>query len=544
MDLRPYQSEVIDGLTTEAANGSRRLLLVAPCGSGKTVIASKIISHATGNDQHVLFLAHKRELVHQTVSKLESFGVKCGIVMSGEPWDPTTLVNVASIQTLHSWVVRRKRANAPKADLVVIDEAHHLNSSKTWQDIVNMYPEAIVLGMTATPVNRRGKGLGYFFDAMTECPNIPALIEMGYLVKPRYYAPSIPDLKGLKVIAGDYSEKELEPRMDVPRLIGDICENWAKNCPDRQTLVFATGIKHSVHIVESFKALGVSAAHVDGGTPGEERDRIVREFGNGNIRVLSNCNVFTEGTDIPSASCLIFARPTKSLLLYLQVAGRIMRTFPGKNDAIILDHSGNVYEHGPVNQEWIWKLDYAKGDVSKSMKAAKKVKKEITCGNCKAVYYGKLECPECHWKPTIKGKDVATYAGYLQALDEIDRPKENEEVWYRQLLGYAIAYGKKPGLAYFKFLDKFGHKPPWAWRNLEPMEPGTEVKSWIRSQNIRFAKSRRNPANNDVASGPYNSSKSPTNAPGSTQVPQKQGSVNMAVFGKPDDLMLGEDHFI
>src|SRR3990167_6241311 len=122
MELRQYQVDAIDDLTTSAAGGKRRLLLVAPTGSGKTCISSQIIKNATSNGHRVLFLAHRRELVNQCEAKLESFGVKCGIVLSGEPWDPTHLVNVASIQTLHSWVIRRKRANPPKADLVVIDE--------------------------------------------------------------------------------------------------------------------------------------------------------------------------------------------------------------------------------------------------------------------------------------------------------------------------------------------------------------------------------------------------------------------------------------
>src|SRR3990167_3637293 len=347
MELRQYQVDAIDDLTTSAAGGKRRLLLVAPTGSGKTCISSQIIKNATSNGHRVLFLAHRRELVNQCEAKLESFGVKCGIVLSGEPWDPTHLVNVASIQTLHSWVVRRKRASAPKADLVVIDEAHHFSSSKTWQEVLDSYPEAIILGMTATPINRQGKGMGHYFDEMIKCPSIAELREQGHLVPVRYFAPSIIDLKGLKTVAGDYVESELEKRLNIPKLVGDICTNWARYGQNRQTLVFASGVKHSINIANAFRSLGVNASHVDGGTPKEERDIIVNNFTEEKIKVLCNCAVFTEGTDIPSASCLVFARPTKSLLLYLQVGGRVLRPFPGKTNSIILDHAGVVYEHGP-----------------------------------------------------------------------------------------------------------------------------------------------------------------------------------------------------
>jgi len=501
IELRNYQVDAIDDLTTAAANGKRRLLLVAPTGSGKTCISSQIIKSATSNGHRVLFLAHRRELVTQCESKLESFGVKYGIVLSGEPWDQTHLVNVASIQTLHSWVIRRKRANPPKADLVVIDEAHHYNSSKTWQEVLEAYPESIILGMTATPINRRGKGMGHFFDEMIQCPSISELREQGHLVRARYFGPSISDLNnlknamnGLKVVAGDYVESELDKRLNTPKLIGDICTNWARYGQNRQTLVFASGVKHSINIAQAFNALGVKAAHVDGGTPKEERDIIVKDFTEEKIKVLCNCAVFTEGTDIPSASCLVFARPTKSLLLYLQVGGRVLRTFPGKENAIFLDHAGVLFQHGELEQKWEWKLNYGEGDVKSATEKKIKLKKEIVCKNCQCIYFGKLECPECHWKPTVKGREVKTLEAYLQALDEIEYPVIDKQSWYLQLMCNALKKGKKRGLAYYQFIEKFGHKPRFEWRIMEPVEPSLEVLAWIRHRNIKWALSKRNAA--------------------------------------------------
>lgn len=495
IQCRDYQLQAIDDLTMAAAAGKRRLLLQAACGSGKTVIASKIINHAVSNGKKVLFLAHRREIVNQTVDKLESFGVHAGVIMAGDGWDKSQLVQVASISTLHSWCIRRKNESLPKADLIVCDESHHLSSSGSWKDLVNCYPDSLLLGMTATPCNRRGKGMGHFFDAMIRCPSIRELTEQGYLVPARYYAPSIPDLRGIKVQAGDYVEKQLEERLDKPKLVGDVVENWARICPDRKTMCFASGIKHSKHLVEVFNSIGVKAAHVDGTTPPEERAAAVNGFSSGDIRVLSNCSVFTEGTDIPAASSLIFARPTKSLLLYLQVAGRVLRPFPEKKDCLVLDHGGVVYEHGPIDQDWDWQLDYGDGDIRTKMLGTHKPPKEITCLNCKCVYWKKLCCPECGWKPTVQGKDVQTYPGYLHALDEIEQEKNkvDEKSWYLQMRGYCRSKGKKDGLAFYIFQDKFSRKPPWGWRDLEPIEPGYEVLSYIRSRNIRWAKSRYNP---------------------------------------------------
>lgn len=490
----PFQMEAIDGLTAEAANGARRVMLQSATGSGKTIIASRVMSHATGNGNRVLFLAHRRELVFQCSRKLDSFGVPHGVLISGEPYDPTRRVTVASIQTLHARAVRRRLESFPKADLVIVDEAHHTNSSKTWQDILAAYPEAFILGMTATPINRRGKGLGHHYDAMVCGPSIPWLIEHGYLVPTRYFVPSQVDLKGLRVVAGDYVEDELEERMDKPKLIGDIVENWAKFGEGRQTLVFASGVKHSLHLMDAFKTAGVPAAHIDGETPAMERDQILAKFEKGEVRVLCNCAVFTEGTDLPMASCLVFARPTKSLLLYLQVAGRVVRSFPGKKDAIILDHAGVVYEHGPVAQEWEWKLDYGSSDVREETKRKKPTPKGITCGNCNAAYWGRLDCPECGWKPSIKGREIRTYDGYLQALDEIENPPPaDEKTFYLMLLGYCQEKGKKPGLAFFKFQDRFSRKPEWAWKDLPPLEPNAEVRAWLRKENAKFFWAQKNP---------------------------------------------------
>ena len=497
MILRDYQLRAIDDVTTAAAQGHRRIILVAPTGSGKTCIASRIISSAVANGNRVLFLAPTRELVAQTSDKLTEICVPHGIMMSGEPYDPLHPVVVSSLPSQYAWCVRRRKENHPKADLVIFDEAHSLFSATTWQKVADAYPQAFILGMTATPINRAGRGMQHAFDAMVQAPTIQSLTDLGHLVKVRYFVPSIPDLANIKVQAGDYSEKQLETRMDQPKLIGDIIENWSRIAPTKKTLVFASGVKHSIHLVESFKAIGIKAAHVDGNTPKEERDETTKAFREGDLQVLSNCAVYRLGADFPRAECLVFARPTKSVLLYLQVSGRVLRPSPGKSSCILIDHAGVYAEHGPVAQDWDWKLDYGTAKTVKGAMAARKKKKpvDITCAKCKVVFTGVIVCPLCGERITLKGKHVETWPAYLQELAAADAPKvltlKEMRRWYLMMLHYRRSRGKSDGAAYVWYLAKFGIKPPWRWKDETPIEPSIEVLGYIKSRQIAYAHSRK-----------------------------------------------------
>lgn len=508
MQLRPYQTDAIDDLTTEAAGGKKRLLLVCPTGGGKTLIAGKIIQTAVSNGYSVLFLAHRRELIFQCAEKLKLYGINCGLILAQEPLEPYKKVQVASIQSYLVKVFRKRHFDKPVADLVVFDEAHHLLSSSTWMRILEEYKDSIVLGMTATPINRKGQGMGHCFDTIVSCPPIKQLTRDGYLVPVRYFAPSIPDLNGVKVQAGDYVESQLESRMDTPKLIGDICENWARICPDRKTIIFASGVKHSIHIAETFNQGGVKAEHIDGSTDKEQRDNIIERFKSGEVRVLVNCQVLTEGFDCPDASCLVFARPTKSLMLYIQVAGRVLRSAPGKADCIIIDHSGVVYEHGPVDQDFEWKMEYEKGSIEDDRVKIKveRKKRQITCDQCKMIYEGRLECPGCGWKPTVRGKPVNTYEAYLQEIDGSTLPQVDKKMWWKAFRGHSQKMGYKPGWAWVKFKEKFGHSPKREWDYEAGIVPPLEVVSWIKYTQIKWAK-RRDKDKAVPAQAPFSSPK-------------------------------------
>jgi DNA repair protein RadD len=229
--------------------------------------------------------------------------------------------------------------------------------AETYRKIIDAYPDAILLGLTATPCRGDGRGLGGIFEVIIECPQVADLIEQKYLVKTRTYAPVNPDLKGVRTVAGDYNESQLADRMDRPKLIGDIVTHWHKFGERRKTVAFAVNVAHSVHLRDEFIKSGVRAEHIDGSTPKPERDATLERLASGDIELVSNCMVLTEGWDMPEVACCILARPTRKMGLFRQMIGRILRPAPGKVDAIVLDHSGAVFRHGFVEDPVEWTLD-------------------------------------------------------------------------------------------------------------------------------------------------------------------------------------------
>jgi DNA repair protein RadD len=339
--LRPYQRDIIDQVWK-----LDRPLIPLPTGAGKTVIAAAIIREAIEErGLYVLFLVHRRELVLQASRKLLDLEVEHAILMGAESskFNGGEHCVVASVQTLYARAFRRHRIDRPRADIIFFDEAHHCRA-RTYQEIRNAYPHAKIIGLTATPARGDGGGLGGdLFSDLVTVPSYTELIEQGYLVPCVIYAPVTPDLKGVRTLdTGDYSPSDLEERMNTAKLVGGIVEHYFKLGENRQTLVFTAGVRHSRHLCDEFRLAGVNAAHVDAKTPLEDRKQILADFRSGAVKILTNCMIFTEGFDEPSASCLILARPTKLLTMYRQMAGRVLRPYPGKTDARILDHSGAV----------------------------------------------------------------------------------------------------------------------------------------------------------------------------------------------------------
>jgi DNA repair protein RadD len=491
--LRGYQLDVVRRVESEIVAGRRRLCLVAPTGSGKTVIAAALIAKATNRDEHIMFIAHRRELIEQSSRKLHDAGVHHGIIQTGFPPRLGERVQIASIQTLHARAMRARKIELPPASLLIIDECHHVRAD-SYMTLVKAYPKAIVLGLTATPCRSDGRGLGNVFQALVECPSVTELTAAGHLVPSRIYAPVRPDLKGVRVERGDYVESQLAERMNTESLVGDIVSHWHRLGQGRRTVVFTVNVAHSVHVRDEFRRSGVLAEHLDGTTPLEERKRILAGLAAGTVDVVCNCAVLTEGWDRPEASCLVLARPTKSLGLFRQMVGRVLRPAPGKTDALILDHSGAVFVHGFPDDEISWVLHEdrrAENTVHSARGQHGHVPALTTCPECSAVRFEGRPCPACNWHVVKKPKPVEVADGELGEVSRdrsIRVPQIDRLAFHRQLAWIARERGYKPGWITHKYREKFGDWP--RMRSVEPMAPDAATRAWVRSRQIAFAKSR------------------------------------------------------
>ena len=446
-DLRPYQQAAVDGVRDSFRAGRRRPLLVAPTGSGKTVIFSYVTASAAAKGNRTLILVHRAELLEQCHRSLESMDVPHGLIASGLTPDRSQLTQIASVQTL----VRRFDRVLPP-DLIVIDEAHHATAG-AWASVLAQYPNARVLGVTATPQRLDGKGLGQVFDDLIRGPEVTKLIEEGYLCKPVYYAPKTVDLTGVHMVAGDYNRAEVAERMDRPTITGDAVIHYRKYAEGQPCIVFCTGIKHAEHVAQAFNASGYRFKVIDGTLAKEERARRVLDLSSGALQGLVSVDIVSEGFDLPCVSTAILRRPTASLSLHLQQIGRVLRPSPGKQRAVILDHVGNCRRHGLAEELRDWSLD----GIRKRAKRGPQddVASTRQCPQCFAVHTPSPNCPQCLHVYEIKDRIPDVVDGELEELKarEAIRGRKREQ-GTAQTLEDLIRVGKARGM-----------KNPYGWAN-------------------------------------------------------------------------------
>jgi DNA repair protein RadD len=467
--LRDYQLEAIDRLRDSRRNGNLSIILCLPTGAGKTVCIAEVIRSADAKGLKVLFLAHRQELVRQCSEKLRSFGVSHGILMAGEP-QTYSRVQVGSKDTLHARAVRSKRMELPPADIVIADECHR-SLGKSWMALLGHYKDSgsTVIGLTATPVRGDGRGLGQFYQDLVVGASYQTLTSQGFLVPTRVFAPYKPNLKGVSITNGDYNQTELGGRMDKAVLIGDIHENWERVASDRPTILFASTVAHSLHCCEVFRKNGIAALHVDAKSPDTYRKEVFQRFLSGDIQVITNVGLFIEGIDLPLASCCILARPTRSLIVYKQSCGRVMRPHPGKTDAIILDHAGAIYQHGFPDGEVEWDINPEMNirEALERQKKEGKVKEAIVCPKCKCAFSGTITCPSCGSElPERKGKKKKHEEGDLAEIGKdgvyVDPKAAQRRKDWDSCLGVAANRNGTFGMAKLLFNQKTGEWPPEA----------------------------------------------------------------------------------
>jgi superfamily II DNA or RNA helicase len=477
--LWEHQTRAIGLLWQAMAEGRRRPMLMMPTGSGKTDTALEIVKRALAKNRRVVFTVPAIELIDQTVERFGAGGISdIGVIQAQHPLtNPEMPVQIASVQTL----TRRK---LPDTDLVIVDEAHRAHKIIfQWMRQEERLP---FIGLSATPWTR---GLGKHFDTLIVGATTRQLIRDGFLSDFRVYAPSHPDLTGVRTVAGDYAEGDLAEVMDKPKLTADVVSTWLKLGENRPTLCFAVNRGHARSLERDFARAGVACAYVDGNTDREERKRVQRGFEAGDIRVVVNVGVLTTGVDW-DVRCLILARPTKSEMLYVQIIGRGLRRALGKQDCLILDHSDTTLNLGFVTDIHHDRLDDGKERKASSAGARPEwpAPKPKECPSCLYVKpAGVHKCPSCGFAPQ-RIHEVETRNGELAHLAgrQAKPDMETKKKWYSMLLWYQDDRKKAHGWAAHRYRDKFG-----VWPNgihVTPTKPDIEVGNWIRAKAIAWAK--------------------------------------------------------
>lgn len=463
---RDYQIEGIDEARRILAAGVKALLLVLATGGGKTVIAALVALGAVLKGKRVLFIGPRREIIAQAYWKLVEAGIPekdMGVIMADgviphvvtrQPYNARRVgapVQVASLQTLSN---RR----LPPADVVFVDEAHHA-TSPTWLKVIEHYKAAgaVVVGLTATPIRADGKGLR-MFEHLHVIAGFEELAAKGYLVSPQMFTSErAVDLAGVRTgESGDYNQDEIARRMDRRELVGDIVENYQRRAPGEKAVVFAASVEHSKHIAAAFNEAGIPAGHIDGSMGRDERDAVLAKLRTGEILVVCNYGVLTEGWDEPSVSYVAIARPTKSESLFLQMAGRGLRSAPGKTRAILLDHAGNYARFDPPQWPREWTLDGKAPRVGGAFSVR-------TCPPpcCAVMPGGARVCEVCGYEfPVAEKAELKQVDGELVDVTNIKRVTMTEKVaTYRAMLAEGRVKGNALGWCRHRYRDQFNVWP-------------------------------------------------------------------------------------
>lgn len=354
--LRPYQQRGSKDLRAEFAKGNKRVLFVSPTGSGKTVQAVWVMDQALQNGKRVLFVCDRDILISQTIEAIGYNNIDHGVIKAGYDEDRSQPMQIASIQSLLN-------RDLPPADLIVIDEAHEWLSQQMW--LVDQYDDPFVIGLTATPFRADGRSFASVYDELVVNTTPRELIDLGYLVPEKVYAPARINVSGVSVSqsSGDYVQKELAQAVSEMKIIGRVVDSWEKFAKGELTMAFCVNVNHAKMVTKAFQDAGIPAELVTGEVTPKDRKRIIAKYKKKEILVLVNVEVYVKGANIPEIRCVIDLAPTLSLARYIQKIGRAGRPAPGKDHFIQLDQAGNSLRHGFWSQDREYSLgeDSGKG---------------------------------------------------------------------------------------------------------------------------------------------------------------------------------------
>lgn len=459
ISLRPKQEDLYQRTRQSMINGHKSPLIVAPCGFGKTVLFSYFTRKVIEKNKRVMILAHRDELLDQISNTLNQFNVSHSFIAAGRFCSPRCLVHVASVFSL----VKRLH-KIPKPDVIIVDEAHNFCDGGTWSKIFNAYPEAWRIGVSASPCRLSGEPLGDAFDDLIIGPTTRELIDSGDLCEYRLFGAKNIDTSKIHTQMGDFNKKELNNAMDKSVITGNAVAEYTKYCAGKRAIVFCCSIKHAENVAEEFRKAGYSSGIIEGRMSKEARKKLVNDFREGRIQVLTSVNVISEGFDLPAIEVAIMLRPTRSLRLWIQQSGRALRNSPGKKEAFILDHAGNSerLQFWPCDT-YDWSLEGRK----KKEKEDDGIKIRL-CSSC----FGANEswrkvCKYCTKEFVVIGREPEKEEGDLHEVDirtirKNKRMEEGQCKTLEELEELAERRGYKRGWAIMRYKSR-QHKKQDVW---------------------------------------------------------------------------------
>lgn len=434
MQLRAYQSDLVERVRKAWREGYRSPCIVLGCGGGKSCIVAEIARRTTENGKSVLFIVHRIELVDQIKKTFEEWGVDM------------SLCTIGMVQT-----ITRHIDHVPPPALIITDENHHCLAA-SYLRIYKAFPHACKVGVTATPIRLNGDGLGDVNDELIEGVSTKWLIENHYLAPYEYFSPSVADLTGLRTSHGEFVSADIAKALVKKGVFGDVISYYKKLASGKKAICYCATVEHSQRMAEAFACAGIPAAHIDGTTPAVQREQIISDFRSGDIMILCNVDLISEGFDVPDCECAILLRPTKSLTLYIQQSMRCMRYKEGKQ-AVIIDHVGNYVRHGMPDEDRKWSLE------KKPHGTREKADKKEKCRQCPECFLtfsideaeDKKVCPNCGYV-FPNPREVKEEPGKLIKIESFKLALSGPEKCrsYEELLAYAKERGYKPGWAYYQ----------------------------------------------------------------------------------------------
>ena len=402
MKLRDYQEELVNGVKQSMLDGNHSIIVQSPPRSGKTVVMAHIAKGATDKNNKVLFFSHRKEINEQVYKTFENNEVNMN------------LVTIGGVQSLV-----RKLDKLDEPTIILIDEAHHSKAS-SYKKIIDYFPNAYKLLFTGTPVRLDGSGFDDIADDLILGKSVKWLQDHGRIAPFKYYAPLMINESALKKRAGEFTKGSVDETMKTV-IYGDVIKHYEKLAKGKQAIVYTHSVEASENVSKAFNEAGYNSIAVSGKTPREARETAMRAFRNGDLKIMVNCELFTEGIDLPNVDVCIMLRPTQSLSLYLQFAMRALNPREGKT-AIIIDHVGNVERFGLPNQDREWSLQ---GVIKKKQTAKIGEPTVRVCEKCFATFWSsERTCPDCGFTnpPTAKEIEIMREA----ELAEINEQKQQK----------------------------------------------------------------------------------------------------------------------